>query len=149
MKRLSCGILVINAQRELLLCHATGTWHWDIPKGGTEPGETPLQSAQREALEETGLRFEADELHDLGRFSYRSDKDLHLFMALSGRFDAATCVCTSHYRDSWGRSRPEMDGFEWTPFERVHRRCSRHMVTLLTQTLSLPGLLKRLKGDPA
>jgi putative (di)nucleoside polyphosphate hydrolase len=145
MKRLSCGILVINAHRELLLCHATGTWHWDIPKGGTEAGETPLQSAQREALEETGLRFEADELHDLGRFSYRSDKDLYLFMVLSARFDASTCVCTTHFEDNWGRSRPEMDRFEWTPFERVHRRCSRHMGVLLTRTLSLPGLLERLK----
>ena len=147
MKRLSCGILVLNRQHELLLCHATGTWHWDIPKGGSEPGETPLQSAQRETLEETGLRFEAEELQELGRFSYRPDKDLHLFMVLSARFDASTCVCTTHYRDGWGRSRPEMDGFEWTLFGRVHRRCSRHMVNLLTRTISLPGLLNQLKGD--
>lgn len=148
MKRLSCCILVLNLQHELLLCHATGTWHWDIPKGGGEPGETPLQSAQREAMEETGLHFTADELLDLGRFSYRPDKDLYLFAVLSTRFDAASCVCTSHYHDSWGRSRPEMDAFEWIAFDRVHRRCSRHMVTLLTRTLSLPSLLDRVKrGD--
>jgi putative (di)nucleoside polyphosphate hydrolase len=144
MKRLSCGILVLNKQRELLLCHATGTWHWDIPKGGGEPGESPLQSAQREAAEETGLRFEADELLDLGRFSYRPDKDLYLFAALSTRFDAGSCVCTTNYRDAWGRARPEMDAFEWTPFDRVHRRCSRHMVTVLTRTLSLSALLGQL-----
>ena len=41
MKTLSCGILVMNEDQELLLCHVTGAWHWDIPKGSTEPGETP------------------------------------------------------------------------------------------------------------
>jgi len=145
MKRLSCGILVLNLQHELLLCHATGTWHWDIPKGGGDPGETPLETALREADEETGLTFTTDELLDLGRFGYRPDKDLYLFAVLSTRFDAAGCVCRSHYRDPWGRERPEMDGFEWTPFPRVFRRCSRHMATLLTRTLSLPDVLSRLK----
>jgi len=29
--------------------------YWDFPKGRTEPGETPLQAAQREVEEETGL----------------------------------------------------------------------------------------------
>ena len=40
---------------------------------------------------------------------------------------------------------PEMDGFEWTPFQRVHRRCARHMTEVLTQSLSLPALLSRLQ----
>ena len=31
MKTLSCGIVIVNAQHELLLCHVTGAWHWDIP----------------------------------------------------------------------------------------------------------------------
>ena len=59
---------------------------------------------------------------------------------------AATCRCTSHYADPWGRGseRPEMDGFEWTPFERVQRRCARRMGGVLTQALSLPALLARL-----
>ena len=144
MKRLSCGILVLNAQRELLLCHATGTWHWDIPKGGAAPGETPLQAAVRETAEECGRQFAPEALQDLGRLAYRPDKDLYLFATLSERFDAAGCRCHSHFRDAWGRERPEMDGFEWTPFERVHRRCTRHMTALLTRTLSLPRLLQRL-----
>jgi 8-oxo-dGTP pyrophosphatase MutT (NUDIX family) len=30
--------------------------NWDFPKGGAEPGETPLETARRELAEETGIR---------------------------------------------------------------------------------------------
>ena len=148
MKPLSCGILVLNAQHELLLCHVTGAWHWDIPKGSAEPGETPLAAALRETREECGLDFSAHPLTDLGRMAYLARKDLHLFAVCSQRFDAKRCHCDSHYTDQWGRNRPEMDGFEWTPFSRVLRRCARHMGQLLTQHISLPDLLHRLTRDP-
>ena len=52
---ISCGTLVINARGEILLCHVTGTNHWDIPKGLLDPGESTLVAAQRELVEETGL----------------------------------------------------------------------------------------------
>ena len=147
MKTLSCGILVINEQQQLLLCHVTAAWHWDIPKGSAEPGETPLAAALRETREECGLDLTGQALIDLGHMSYLPHKDLHLFAVLSQRFDAATCHCDSHYDDHWGRSRPEMDGFEWTPFHHVHRRCARHMAGVLTQSLWLPALLTQLQGS--
>jgi 8-oxo-dGTP pyrophosphatase MutT (NUDIX family) len=146
MKTLSCGILVINPAHELLLCHVTGAWHWDIPKGGADPGEAPLDTALRETREECGLDFTGRSMLDLGRMAYRPRKDLHLFALLSPRFDAAICHCDTYYTDHWGGSRPEMDGFEWTPFDRVHRRCARHMGEVLTQKLSLPALLARLQA---
>ena len=149
MKTLSCGIVLLNPAAELLLCHVTGAWHWDIPKGSAEPGETPLHAALRETREECGLDFTGQPLHDLGRMRYMARKDLHLFAALVQRINPATLHCDSHYTDSWGRSRPEMDGFEWTPFDRVQRRCARHMGELLGQTLSLPGLLARLQAERA
>jgi len=149
MKTLSCGIVVLNPQAELLLCHVTGAWHWDIPKGSAEPGEAPLTTALRETREECGIDFTTLALTDLGRMAYRPRKDLHLYAVLTDRFDTAACHCDSHYTDSWGRSRPEMDDWEWTPFAGVQRRCARHMITVLTQTLSLTGLLARLQAAPA
>ncbi len=149
MKTLSCGILVLNPRAELLLCHATGTYVWDIPKGGGEAGETPQQTALRETAEECGLRLAPRDLLELGRFGYRPSKDLHLFATLVDGLDTAQLRCSSYYRDVWGRRRPEMDAFEWTAFARVPRRCARRMGELLTQTLSLPELLQRLRAQAA
>ena len=84
-RRLSCGILILNPQHELLLCHVTGQDHWDLPKGGAHDDESPLQAALRETREETGLALAADALRELGRFDYRPKKDLHLFAALMPR----------------------------------------------------------------
>ncbi len=40
-------------RRYLLILHNKG--HWGFPKGHADPGETELQTAQRELWEETGL----------------------------------------------------------------------------------------------
>jgi ADP-ribose pyrophosphatase YjhB (NUDIX family) len=49
----SCGTLIFNKKGQMLLCHVTGTNHWDIPKGMQEPGESTLHAAKRELMEET------------------------------------------------------------------------------------------------
>lgn len=144
MKTTSCGILIFNAEAELLLCHATGTSNWDIPKGGADPGESTLNTALRETVEETGLRFDARDLLEIGRHDYRPDKDLFLYAVLIERIDPSLCTCTSHYRSRRGRMLPEMDAFEWTPFARVPKRCAKNMTQLLTVRLSLPALLRTL-----
>ncbi|MFI0483359.1 NUDIX hydrolase [Actinomadura sp. 9N215] len=35
--------------------HATRQWHWEIPRGSPQPGETPEQTARRELHEEIGV----------------------------------------------------------------------------------------------
>jgi len=144
MKTTSCGILVLDREGELLLGHATGTPYWDLPKGGNEPGETMLQTALREAAEETGLQFEPRQLIELGRFAYRPSKDLHLFATLIERIDPGRCECSTRFRTRWGELRPEFDRFAWVPFGELPQHCARNMTTLLTRTLSLPELLQRL-----
>ena len=41
---------MFDAAAELLLCHATGGRHWDIPKGMAEAGEGSAQAAAREMV---------------------------------------------------------------------------------------------------
>jgi 8-oxo-dGTP pyrophosphatase MutT (NUDIX family) len=144
-KRLSCGVVIVNAAHELLLCHVTGQNHWDLPKGGINPGEIPLQAALRETSEETGLRLMASELVDLGRFAYTHKKDLHLFAACTARFDISTLHCESHFAERYsGKLLPEMDAFGWFAFARVATLCTPKMALVLADKLDLAQLLRAL-----
>jgi 8-oxo-dGTP pyrophosphatase MutT (NUDIX family) len=144
-RRLSCGILILNARQELLLCHVTGQDHWDLPKGGAHEGESPQQAALRETREETGLQFDAAALLELGRFDYRPKKDLHLFATLTPRFDVARLCCESHFAQ-WGSGRrlPEMDGYDWFGFDRVAQACTAKLTAVLRERIDLQALLQRL-----
>ena len=98
-RTVSCGVVILNAQGDVLLCHATETSHWDVPKGQAEPGEEPVEAALRELVEETGIVLPAARLKDLGRFVYRRDKDLHLFAVrvTDEEVQARKCVCESYF----------------------------------------------------
>jgi 8-oxo-dGTP pyrophosphatase MutT (NUDIX family) len=145
-RRLSCGILLLNAHRELLLCHVTGQRHWDLPKGGIHTGESPLQAALRETREETGLQLAPTTALDLGRHAYTAKKDLHLFAVLAERFDTRTLHCDSFFLERGsGRARPEMDGFGWFAFDRVDELCTAKMASLLTTQIDLDGVVAILR----
>jgi 8-oxo-dGTP pyrophosphatase MutT (NUDIX family) len=122
----SCGTLVLDSARRLLLCHVTGTARWDIPKGMQDPGEEPLAAAMREMREETGLAFDAERFVDLGCFAYRRDKCLHLYKIEVGDElpHLGHLVCTSYFPHHLsGRPTPEMDGFRWAARDEIARLC--------------------------
>ena len=60
----SCGFVLFNEQKVLLLQYATGQkegdsdlqGHWDFPKGHVDKGETEIETATRELEEETGIK---------------------------------------------------------------------------------------------
>ena len=144
-KRLSCGVVILNERAELLLCHVTGQNHWDLPKGGSHEGESPLQAALRETQEETGLQLSACGLLDLGRLDYRPKKDLHLYAALMPRFDPATLHCESRFSQyATGERLPEMDDYGWFGFERIAGLCTPKMTAVLCGRIELPRVLDRL-----
>lgn len=140
MPRVSCGVVVTDGHR-ILLGHSTGNRHWDIPKGHAEAGETECVAAVRELQEETGLRANPDSIVPLGRFHYKRDKDLSLFLMRCNPLpDPADLVCISMV-DGGGRPPfPEFDRFLLAGWEDlpalvtsrmaerlagVHRRCQR------------------------
>ncbi|MBC7481896.1 MAG: NUDIX domain-containing protein [Rhizobacter sp.] len=144
-KRLSCGVIILSPERELLLCHVTGQNHWDLPKGGIDAGESPLAAALRETVEETSLRLRAEDLLDLGRFKYTAKKNLHLFAMQMPRVDVSGLRCDSHYHDHYsGRHLPEMDGFGWFAFARISALCTPKMATVLQTRIDLGAVLQAL-----
>lgn len=53
-KEKSCGCIIFNAKKEILLLHQNAG-HWGLPKGHVEEGETEEQTAIREVKEETNI----------------------------------------------------------------------------------------------
>jgi len=134
-KVVSCGIVMLNARRELFVCHATGTPRWDLPKGVQDPGESALQTAVREAWEETSLALDPEGLVDLGVFDYPPAKRLYLF-ALRVAIDAFRiddCRChTSFPHRITGMPTLEVDGYAWKPLDRLGDWCGKNMTRVLT-----------------
>lgn len=130
----SCGTLVINKRRQILLCHVTGSNRWDIPKGLQDPGETTLEAAKRELNEETGLQFEAGQFIEIGRFDYQKDKCLFLYKLYApDSLDGLDhLVCTSYFpHHLTGELFPEMDGFRWASRQEIRDLCGTRMTRRL------------------
>jgi len=80
------GIVALPGDGSVLLVrqyrHAVGDYLWEIPAGTLEPGETPLECANRELLEEGGYRAgswkELGVIHPVPAYS---DERIHLFLA--------------------------------------------------------------------
>ena len=54
----SCGAIVygkFHGNTEILLIKHVNSGHWSFPKGHVESGETEIETAQREIMEETGI----------------------------------------------------------------------------------------------
>ena len=72
----SCGAVIFRKAGDwnvLLIRHTKGR-HISFPKGHVEPGETESQTAEREILEETGLRVRVDKrFRAENRYNIRPD----------------------------------------------------------------------------
>lgn len=142
-KPVSYGVLIFNEDDHLLLGHATGTHRWDIPKGGADAGESPIQAALRETLEETGIELDACKLQDLGRHAYLPQKDLHLFFCRveAAQYPLSACTCTSFFPHHRTRQpTPEMDAFMWIDPQAMDEMCSPKLVRLVLSLL--PAILR-------
>lgn len=66
----SCGFLIVRGdpiESFLLMKHKK---RWDLPKGHVDPGETDLECAYRELMEETGIPKDAIEMDPEFRFEH-------------------------------------------------------------------------------
>lgn len=54
----SANVVVVNEAGELLLIHRSDNDNWALPGGAMDLGESPVDTAVRETLEETGITSE-------------------------------------------------------------------------------------------
>ena len=62
--RPAVGVMLINAERKVWVGQRLDSTleAWQMPQGGLDPGETPLEGAFRELEEETGIRRDLVEI---------------------------------------------------------------------------------------
>lgn len=131
--RPAVGTVVTGPDGVLLLWRhrfITGTWGWEVPAGGVDPGEELADAAAREVLEETGWRpGPLRELVTWHPMNGVSDQTFTTFVAEGAE----------HVGDP---SDPgESERVEWVPVDRV-----RELVTTgqVSEGLSLVSLLRWL-----
>lgn len=142
-KTISYGVLIFNEDDHLLMGHVTGTRRWDIPKGGADEGETPIEAALRETLEETGIALNPAGLQDLGRHAYLPQKDLHLFFCRvkAAQYPLSDCTCISFFPHHRTRQpTPEVDAFQWMDPQAMRELCSPKLANVVLSLV--PSLLR-------
>lgn len=138
-RKISAGAILTDGIA-FLVCHATGQTIWDLPKGGIDPGETPLEACIREVKEETNYDVPEDAvITDLGQYPYLPAKDCHLFIIRVKKLPPLGLLkCTSMVVLEDRPPFPEADKFAYVLPETADQYVSKNMY----RTLVLAGVLE-------
>lgn len=132
-RRTACGVLALDDQDRVALVgqwrYPLETYSWELPEGGGLEHETPLETIQRELVEEAGLIARHWEpLAFMHTSNSSTDEETFLFLA-TGLEPHATGQC------------PEADEeflFRWEPFESC---LARVLSGEITDSLTVTALL--------
>jgi len=137
---LAVGVLAIDATDRVLLVgqhrYALDAYSWEIPEGGVPLGETPLEGAQRELQEETGV--DAATWREIGRS--------HLSNSVSDEL-AVFFLATGLTAGTASPDGTEALDVRWLPFDEVlamtlDGRITDALTVLAVQRLALDRLIE-------
>ncbi len=74
MHTLGAFAVIFDREGQVLLCHRTDQYLWNLPGGRVETGESPWQAVVREVIEEVGLQIQVERV--LGIYSVPERGDL-------------------------------------------------------------------------
>lgn len=130
-KKTSSGVIYTDGTL-ILIGHATGTSHWDIPKGKLNDGESACDAVIRETKEETGLILDVQNLIDLGCMPYTRSKNLHLWKYVVDKLpDISIMHCDSTFIDRFGKTVPELNKFQYVTLNDSLNFVSKSMMNIL------------------
>jgi len=105
-ENVAAGVLAIDDLDRVLLVgqhrYTLDAYSWEIPEGGVPVGETPLEGARRELLEETGVT--AADWRELGRVHLSnsvSDEEAVLYLATGLTLGTAAPEATEALEVRW------------------------------------------------
>lgn len=122
-------LLMIQRQR-----NKSFEFHWAIPTGKLEKGETPRDCMVRELEEELGVRVNANELEGLGDFIVQHEDVVFEYVAFVLRLDHEPSLRLKH---------DEIRRYDWVSVEHITKR---RVVPYFYNTVR--ALLDRLNDRP-
>ena len=123
-KKVTCAIVIIDAEGSILACHGTGKGEntgYDFPKGCADEGEADIAAAIRELKEETdiilhdGRYDESFRLIDCGVHPHNKEKRIHIFLYRVNTFPSLDNLKCTTYFEYKGQQFPEIDGYRIIP----------------------------------
>jgi len=133
-KKLSCGVILINENKEILMIHVTGQSFWDLPKGTKKEDEREVDAAIRELKEETGISILESDMLDMSWYEYNNYKDLWLFMAKMPDINLSELGCSSYFFEN-SVELPEADDYSLFSLEKAPENSCKSLSRLFDSTL--------------
>ncbi len=134
--RLNCGVAVFNREGKVLICkrpehtsdknYYSEAYMWQLPQGGVDPDEDPIEAGYRELYEETNIKKTdlklVDRLTEPLRYLYPEDiKRMHHrnHVGQEQYWMAAVLMVEDSIIDLVNCPDPSFEDWKWIDFQRI------------------------------